>query len=88
MKTRTPEATPRSAVINSGPISQAEVDLRFTDYNRKSGIFRLVPVARTVNQGGWGAWELSTRWSSTDLRDRGIDADAVMRISGVTGGWK
>jgi phosphate-selective porin OprO/OprP len=57
------------------------------DYNRKSGIFRLVPVARTVNQGGWGAWELSSRWSSTDLRDRGIDGGKVDILSFGVNWW-
>jgi len=38
-------------------------------YNRKSGIFGRVPVARSVYQGGWGAWELGARFSSIDLTD-------------------
>jgi len=51
------------------------------DYNRKVGIFRPVPVAKNVNQGGWGAWEISTRWSSIDLKDRGIDGGRVDILS-------
>ena len=57
------------------------------NYNRKSGIFQLVPVAKTVNQGGWGAWELSTRWSSIDLKDRGIDGGRLDILSFGVNWW-
>jgi len=57
------------------------------DYNRKSGIFQLVPVAKTVDQGGWGAWELSTRWSSIDLKDRGIDGGRLDILSFGVNWW-
>ncbi|MGI9201779.1 MAG: OprO/OprP family phosphate-selective porin [Woeseiaceae bacterium] len=57
------------------------------DYNRKSGIFRLVPVAKTVEQGGWGAWEISTRWSSLDLKDRGIDGGRLDILSFGVNWW-
>ncbi|MGI9222784.1 MAG: OprO/OprP family phosphate-selective porin [Woeseiaceae bacterium] len=57
------------------------------DYNRKSGIFRLVPVAKTVDQGGWGAWEVSTRWSSLDLKDRGIDGGRLDILSFGVNWW-
>lgn len=57
------------------------------DYNRKSGIFRLVPVAKDVNRGGWGAWEISTRWSSTDLQDRGINGGKVDLLSFGVNWW-
>ena len=43
------------------------------DYRYRSGIFGPVPVARSVYQGGWGAWELSTRYSSVDLTDGLVD---------------
>jgi len=42
-------------------------------YRKKSGMFHSIPVAKTVNQGGWGAWELSFRYSNTDLNDGLID---------------
>jgi phosphate-selective porin OprO/OprP len=43
------------------------------DYRYRSGIFGPVPVARSVYQGGWGAWELGARFSSIDLTDGPID---------------
>ena len=42
-------------------------------YNKKSGVLGLVPVARSVYQGGWGAWEASARFSSLDLTDGLVD---------------
>jgi phosphate-selective porin OprO/OprP len=38
-------------------------------YRTKSGTFGGVPISRSVYQNGKGAWELSTRWSTTDLDD-------------------
>ena len=42
-------------------------------YNRKSGILGPVPVAKSVNQGGWGALELGLRYSTIDLTDGPVD---------------
>jgi phosphate-selective porin OprO/OprP len=42
-------------------------------YNKKSGIMGGVPVSRSVYQGGWGAWEVSARYSTLDLTDGLID---------------
>lgn len=42
-------------------------------YIKKSGILGPVPVAKSVYQGGWGAWELSARYSSLDLSDGLVD---------------
>jgi len=42
-------------------------------YNKKSGVFGGVPVARTVYQNGKGAWELTARWSNVDLNDGRIE---------------
>jgi phosphate-selective porin OprO/OprP len=56
-------------------------------YNRKSGILGPVPVAKDVNQGGWGAWELSTRWSSIDLTDRSIDGGRLDILSFGVNWW-
>jgi len=42
-------------------------------YNKKSGIMGATPVARTVQQGGKGAWEVAARISNIDLTDGSID---------------
>ena len=42
-------------------------------YNKKSGILGPIPVAKSVYQGGKGAWELDARWSSIDLSDGLVD---------------
>lgn len=42
-------------------------------YNRKSGILGGVPVSKSVYQGGWGAWEVSMRYSTLDLTDGLVD---------------
>ena len=46
-------------------------------YNRRSGVFGKLPVARPVTEGGWGAWELSTRWSRLDLTQRQVEGGEV-----------
>ena len=38
-------------------------------YNKRGGVFRPIPIARTVDQNGWGAWEISTRFSSLDMNE-------------------
>lgn len=38
-------------------------------YNRRNGLFRPVPIAKSVSHGGWGAWEASVRYSNIDLTD-------------------
>ena len=42
-------------------------------YRKRSGVFDPLPVARPVNQGGWGTVELAFRYSNTDLTDAAID---------------
>ncbi len=39
------------------------------EYNKRVGVFRRLPIARTVNQNGWGAWELGMRYSTLDAND-------------------
>ena len=56
-------------------------------YNRKSGILGPVPVAKDVNHGGWGAWEVSTRWSSIDLQDRTVDGGRLDILSFGVNWW-
>ena len=55
-------------------------------YNKKSGTFGNVPIARTVYQGGKGAWELSARWSSIDLSD-GLVEGGEMDIASLGVNW-
>ncbi|MEH6604736.1 MAG: porin [Pseudomonadales bacterium] len=38
-------------------------------YNKRVGIFGGVPIARDVNHNGWGALEMSTRFSHLDLSE-------------------
>jgi phosphate-selective porin OprO/OprP len=43
-------------------------------YNKRVGIFKPIAVARTVEQNGWGAWEVSTRFSTLDMSEApGLD---------------
>ena len=42
-------------------------------YNKRNGLFRPVPVSKPVTCGGWGAWEVATRFSNVDLTDGAID---------------
>ena len=42
-------------------------------YRKRSGTFDPLPVARPVNQGGWGTVELAFRYSNTDLTEGTVD---------------
>lgn len=42
-------------------------------YNRRSGLFNPVPVAKDVDNGGSGTLEGTVRWSSLDTNDAGIE---------------
>ncbi len=50
-------------------------------YNKKSGILGPIPVAKSVYQGGKGAWELDARWSSIDLSDGLVDGGEMDILS-------
>jgi phosphate-selective porin OprO/OprP len=50
-------------------------------YNRRNGTFGPVPVAKSIHQGGLGAWELSARYSSLNLSDGLIDGGKIDVIS-------
>ncbi len=57
------------------------------DYNDKSGIMGPIPVARSVYQGGWGAWELAARFSSLDLSDGPVDGGEMDILSLGVNWW-
>ena len=42
-------------------------------YRKRSGSFDPLPVARPVNQGGWGTVELAFGYSDSDLTDGSLD---------------
>jgi len=48
---------------------------------KKNGIFGPVPVEKTVNHGGWGAWEVGLRYSDLDLTDGLIDGGEMEILS-------
>lgn len=55
-------------------------------YIRRSGVFSPLPVAKSVNQGGWGSWEVAARWSELDLTD-GLVAGGDMQIASLGVNW-
>jgi phosphate-selective porin OprO/OprP len=55
-------------------------------YIRRNGTFGPVPVARSVYQGGMGAWEVSARYSSIDMDD-GLINGGEMGIVSVGLNW-
>ena len=55
-------------------------------YNRKSGVFGALPVARDVYHGGFGAVELALRWSVIDLTDAAVDG-GEMQIAKFAVTW-
>lgn len=57
------------------------------EYNHKSGVFSPLPVGRTVYQSGWGAWEISTRYSVFDGKDSMLDAGSTDIISVGASWW-
>ena len=56
------------------------------NYRKRSGIFDPVPVSNPVGQGGWGALELSARYSSIDLTDEGLTG-GTMRTYSLGANW-
>ncbi len=56
-------------------------------YNFKSAILGPVPVAKTVYQGGIGAWELGFRYSSLDLSDGPVDGGNMDIVSLGVNWW-
>ena len=56
-------------------------------YNKRSGIFNRVKVANAVNSGGWGTWEVFSRWSSIDLTDKNITGGEMNTLSMGLNWW-
>jgi phosphate-selective porin OprO/OprP len=56
-------------------------------YRKKTGIFGPVPVAKSVYQGGKGAWELGARISSIDLTDGLVDGGEMDILSLGVNWW-
>ena len=50
-------------------------------YNKKNGLFRPVPISRTVYQNGKGAWEIAVRYSELDLTDGRIEGGDIQIAS-------
>jgi phosphate-selective porin OprO/OprP len=55
-------------------------------YNYNSGIFGGIPISRSVNQNGWGAVELTTRYSQIDFDDDTIN-EGDMKIWSAGANW-
>ena len=55
-------------------------------YRVNSGTFGALPISRNVYQNGKGAWELTARWSSTDLED-GLVTGGEMDIASLGLNW-
>ncbi|MDX2503531.1 MAG: porin, partial [Gammaproteobacteria bacterium] len=56
-------------------------------YNKRSGIFNRLKVANAVNSGGWGTWEVYSRWSSIDLTDKNITGGEMNTLSMGLNWW-
>jgi phosphate-selective porin OprO/OprP len=56
-------------------------------YNRRSGTLGRVPIAKPVDRGGLGAWELSARWSDIDLSDGAISGGEMQILSLGVNWW-
>jgi phosphate-selective porin OprO/OprP len=56
-------------------------------YRKRSGAFDPLPVARPVNQGGWGALELALRYSRLDLTDGTVDGGEMEILSLGVAWW-
>jgi len=55
-------------------------------YNKRNGTIGPVPVSRSIASGGYGAWELTTRFSKIDLSD-GLVAGGEMNIISLGINW-
>ena len=56
-------------------------------YNKRSGLVKRVKVANEVKSGGWGTWEVFSRWSSIDLTDQNINGGEMNTFSFGLNWW-
>jgi len=50
-------------------------------YNKRNGTFDRIRVAQNVNSGGWGAWEISARWSNLNLNGGNVEGGKMGTFS-------
>ena len=50
-------------------------------YNKRSGLVNRLKVANEVKSGGWGAWEIYSRWSSIDMTDKNVNGGEMNTLS-------
>ena len=55
-------------------------------YNKKNGLFRPIPISRTVYQNGKGAWEIAARYSDINLTDGKVEG-GNMQIGSLGLNW-
>jgi phosphate-selective porin OprO/OprP len=55
-------------------------------YSKKNGLFRPIPIARTVYQNGRGAWEIAARYSGLNLTDGRIEG-GDMQVASLGLNW-
>ncbi len=56
-------------------------------YNKRNGTFGRIPVAKPVSSGGWGSWDVFTRWSEIDLTDQIHDGGKMGTFSTGINWW-
>lgn len=56
-------------------------------YNRKNGTLNPIPVAKSVDLKGWGAWELCARFSSYNLNSNYMEENVMNIFSLGINGW-
>jgi len=56
-------------------------------YHKRSGTFGAPPVSRPVNQGGWGSFEIASRYSYLDLTEGTVDGGEMDILSFGVNWW-
>ncbi|HIG40954.1 MAG: porin [bacterium] len=56
-------------------------------YRKSNGTFSGVPISRSVEQNGWGAWEYGIRYSSLDMNDGLLDGGDLEIWSASMNWW-